>query len=749
MSDYAAFLASKRYDSPRSDLADAQVYPWLYPFQQAIVEWAVRLGRAAVFAECGLGKTRIQLAWAHELVRQTGQRALILAPLAVTRQTAEEAARVGVPCVVAREQADIGPAITVTNYERLSHFDPAAFGAVVLDESGILKSFMGATKRRLIEVFGRTPYRLCCTATPAPNDHMELGNHAQFLGVMASNEMLARWFINDTMEAGAYRLKRHAEQDYWRWVHAWAVSCVRPSDLGAEFSDEGYTLPDLAWEHHTVAVPTVVGKDSLFPEVTMSATTMHDEMRRTAPMRAAAVGEIIRSTGGRWIVWCHTDYEADALKAQLPAAVEVRGSQKLEDKERGLDAFLSGRVDVLIGKPSMFGFGLNLQFCSQVAFVGLSYSYESLYQAIRRCWRFGQTKPVRAVVVTAETERVVLATIERKMADHRAMQVAMVTAMQDTGVIHGGSAMYALRDSGAIEQASGDHWTLSRGDAVRVFGTMPADTVHLSVFSPPFSNLYIYSDFREDMGNSGNHDEFFAHYAFLAAELLRVTLPGRICAIHCKDLPLYKGRDGAAGLFDFPGRIIRTMQATGWTFHSRVTIWKDPVTEMQRTKNHGLLYKQLRKDSSASRQGMADYVLAFRKWVDGLDEFPEPVSHERANFPLEQWQAWASPVWSDINQMRVLQYRSARGDEDERHICPLQLDVIERCIRLWSNPGDLVADPFTGVGSTGYEAVRQGRRFVGSELKPEYFAAAIRHLREMESIVLAQGSLFMETEDNN
>lgn len=302
--------------------------------------------------------------------------------------------------------------------------------------------------------------------------------------------------------------------------------------------------------------------------------------------------------------------------------------------------------------------------------------------------------------------------------------------------------MLNLRQRGEeIKMESGADWELYHGDCVRVVSTLPDESIGLSVFSPPFSNLYIYSDYVEDMGNCANHDEFFAQFGYLIEQLYRVTLPGRLCAVHCKDLPLYKGRDGAAGLFDFPARTTAAFEAHGWTFHSRVTIWKDPVIEMQRTKNHGLLYKQLRKDSCASRMGMADYVLAFRKWGAADQEFPSPVEHTKEDFDLDQWQRWASPVWMDIRQTNVLQYRDAKDDEDERHICPLQLDVIERCITLWSNRGDVVLSPFAGIGSEGYMAVKMGRRFIGVELKDSYVEVARRNL-DAADLEMRQRELF-------
>lgn len=302
--------------------------------------------------------------------------------------------------------------------------------------------------------------------------------------------------------------------------------------------------------------------------------------------------------------------------------------------------------------------------------------------------------------------------------------------------------MLDLKQRGDVMRVEqGTDWTLYHGDCVMVVGQLPDDSIGLSVFSPPFSNLYIYSDYLEDMGNCATHEEFFSHFSFLIDQLLRVTIPGRLCAVHCNDQTRQKGIEGVTGLYDFPGDIVRAFEAKGWTFHSRITIWKDPVIEMQRTKNIGLLHKQLKKDSCASRMGRPDYVLVFRKNILHEVNYPHPVGHTAEEFPVDQWQQWASPVWMDIRQTNVLQYRDAKDDEDERHICPLQLDVIERCVTLWSNPGDLVLSPFSGIGSEGYQSLKMGRKFVGAELKDSYFEVACRNLKAAEELK-HQGDLF-------
>lgn len=284
--------------------------------------------------------------------------------------------------------------------------------------------------------------------------------------------------------------------------------------------------------------------------------------------------------------------------------------------------------------------------------------------------------------------------------------------------------MVAMSESSVLDVAQGDGWVLYQGDCVEVLGGLPSDSIGYSVFSPPFSSLYVYSDSDRDFGNCKDHAEFFEHYAFLASELTRVLRPGRNLSVHCMLLPKSKAMHGEIGLYDFRGDLIRAHEKAGLIFHSEVVIWKDPVTAMQRTKALGLLHKQLKKDSCMSRQGIPDYLLTFRKPGENLDR----VSHTNETFPVEEWQRFASPVWMDIDPGDTLQYMSAREEADERHICPLQLEVIRRALRLWSKPGDAVLSPFTGIGSEGFEALKAGRSFVGAELKRSYFEQARRNL---------------------
>uniref|UniRef100_A0A6M3L5C1 Putative methyltransferase n=1 Tax=viral metagenome TaxID=1070528 RepID=A0A6M3L5C1_9ZZZZ len=712
------------------EVEELDINPMLYDFQKAIVQWACSKGRAAIFADCGLGKTFIQLEWArliYEKIKKEGD-VLILAPLTVSHQTKKEAEKIGVKVNICKEQSDVKPGINITNYERLQKYDCSVFQAIVLDESSILKSYMGKTKIEIINTFRGTPYKLCCTATPSPNDHMEILNHSAFLGYMESHEALAIWFINSANEMGSYRLKKHAVKDFWKWVSSWGVSLSKPSDIG-NFDDTKFNLPPLNIIEKIIRVdPVAQREDGMLIRIpAMNATAFHKEKRLTADDRAKLSAEIVASIDSPVMVWCDTNYEADALKKYMPGVLEVRGNHSTEKKEEAAMGFINQDIRVLISKPSIFGFGLNFQHCSNVIFCGMNYSYESFYQATRRFWRFGQGKEVNVYIILGDTELNILNIIKEKEKKFKDLKVGMYQAMAEFQDM---SKRREYKMKNETDKTVRDKWTMILGDAVEEIKSIPNESVHFTLFSPPFSNLYIYSDSYRDMGNTKNDMEFLKHYEFMIPDMYRITIQGRLCAIHCKDLVNYKGRDGRAGLRDLPGDIIRVMEKHNWQYHSRITIFKDPVTEMYRTKAHGLLYKQLRRDSSYSRNGLADYILLFRKWSEGED--PEPIKHDRSTFPLEQWQKWASPVWMDIQPTNVLNCRISRDDKDEKHICPLQLDLIDRAIILWSNPGDLIFSPFAGIGSEGYGSLRLNRRFLGIELKRAYYERAVKNLQEVD-----------------
>jgi hypothetical protein len=431
--NYAEFLASKRILSEPCgfEVAESDINPMLFPFQRDICRWALRGGKRAVFAHTGLGKGPIQLEWCRHVCLHTGGNTLILAPLAVSQQFKREAAKFHIAVTLCRDQSDVRPGINVTNYERMGLFDLRSFAGVAMDESSCIKDWTSKTTKDLIEQLAETPFKLCSTATPSPNDHAELGTHAELLDVMRRSAMLAMFFEHDGGETAKWSLKGHGRRPFWKFVASWAVCLLKPSDLG--YDDEGFNLPPLHLQEHIVEVDQSISTDGmLFRCPDMSATGLHKEMRLTCDDRARKVAELVREKPDeQWIIWCNTNYEADAMRAALPEVVEVRGSDSQEKKESGVVQFLDGDIHWLLSKPEIFGYGLNLQCCCNMAFVGLSYSFESMFQAIRRCWRFGQAHPVNAHIIVAETEGGVLSTIRRKEAQYEELQQEMNVAMRE------------------------------------------------------------------------------------------------------------------------------------------------------------------------------------------------------------------------------------------------------------------------------------------------------------------------------
>lgn len=716
---YQEFLASKEISSHTDGIKPKPPHKLLFDFQKDIVKWALRRGRAAIFADCGLGKTLMQLEWA----RQIPGRVLILAPLAVSQQTVREGQKIGVDVEYVRKTGK--SRISITNYQMLEHFNPADYDGIVLDESSILKSFEGKFRTQVIESFKSCPYRLACTATPAPNDFMELGNHSEFLGLLTRTEMLSTFFVHDMDNTQSWRLKGHAEAEFWKWVCSWAVMLRKPSDLG--YDDREFILPPC--EFHSEIVECEVSTDGFL--FAMEAQTLQERQQArasTTEARCEMVAEIVsRHPNEQWLIWCNLNNESSTVAKLIPGAVELVGSDSHEKKESTMLGFSAGDVRVLITKPSIAGFGMNWQNCRNVVFLGLSDSYEQFYQAVRRCWRFGQKSKVNCHIVTSSQEGAVVNNIKRKEQDAARMAEEMVKHMHD---LNEKNLRGTVRETVPYveNKETGKMFELYLGDCVEITKRMDTGSVHYSIYSPPFASLYTYSASDRDMGNCRSHAEFYDHFRFLADELLRILMPGRLMSFHCMNLPTSKSRDGYIGISDFRGDLIRIFQDAGFIYHSEVVIWKDPVTAMQRTKALGLLHKQIKKDSCMSRQGIPDYLVTMRK----AGENPERVSHTADDFPVSLWQRYASPVWMDINPSDTLQKESAREDKDEKHIAPLQLEVIARALKLWTNPGDIVFSPFAGIGSEGYEALKSGRRFVGCELKHSYWKQAAANLHAAE-----------------
>jgi DNA modification methylase len=722
---YQDFLASKFNHQPSVGIIDAHLHSTLYPFQQALTSWALKKGRCALFADCGLGKTPMQLEWAKHIPGRT----LILAPLAVAQQTVSQAHLVDTEVKYVREQSYVsGDGIYITNYEMMERFDESAFNGVVLDESSILKAYDGKTRTRLIEKWRNTPYRLCCTATPAPNDVAEIANHAEFLGIMTRAEMLAMFFVHDD---DGWRLKGHAVDAFYEWMASWGMFVKTPSDLG--FSDEGYILPELHVEPVIVDIDTreaAMAQGRLFFHGLQGIQGRSKVRKLSMNERIEAAVEIVNNSTEQWLVWCGLNDEGREMGRLAHESMVIEGKDKLDVKIRALSNFADGSLKCLVTKPSIAGFGMNFQNCHNQLFLGMNDSYEMYYQAIRRSWRFGQKHSVNIKVVISNVEAPILENVQAKEKQAEEMSQGIIAHIKRFEMAELGQDAIN-KDVYSEDKAEGNGYTVYKGDCVEQLKNLPDASVDFSVFSPPFQSLFTYSASDRDMGNSLNQAQFFEHYQFFLAELHRVFKPGRIVACHVAQVAATLAHDGFIGIQDFRGKIIQSFTEAGFHYYGDVTVDKNPQAQAIRTHAKGLLFAQLKKDASWLRPGLADYILIFRK--PGENEVP--IHPDISN---EDWIEWAHPVWYDIRESDTLNAVVARENNDERHICPLQLGLIERCIRLWSSPGETVLSPFMGIGSEGYESILLGRKFVGIELKDSYYRTAIKNLEAAHAKVNQQ-----------
>ena len=713
--DYKQFLETKTkthinsgFEINESDLNDN-----LFDFQKHIIKIALKKGRFAIFEDCGLGKTIQQLSWANQVYKKTKQKVLILAPLAVVEQTKDEAIKF-----------NIDPdCFDITNYDQLKNIDCSLYSGVVLDESSILKGRDGKLSRLIIDSFKSTPYKLACTATPSPNDHMELGQHSEFLGASTYLEMLAMYFVHDGGETSKWRLRKHAQDDFWKYVCTWSISLDNPKTLG--FNSDGYELPEIEYIEHIIPVEN--NTLTLFGDVAVSATDLHKDLKRSFDKRIKKTIELVNNSNDQWIIWTLKNDEATELNKVLDDSINVQGSDKPQVKADNLNGFAKNKFRNLITKTSIASFGMNYQQCNNMIFTSYDFKFEAFYQAVRRCYRFGQKNKVKVHLLVPESQVNVRKTILEKEKKHKTMirEMSNYSAITD----------YKLNKSNVMitkKEIKTDDYHIINGDCVQETKRLNTDCADLIVFSPPFAELYVYSDKSEDMGNVSNYKQFEQHFQYLIPELKRTLKKGRICAVHCMDLPIQKGKEGFIGLRDFSGMLVDWFTKEGFIYHAKTTIWKNPVTEMQRTKALGLLHKTIKKDSCMSRVGIPDYVLFFRNG-DGNET---PITHQDTNenkpnyLPVDLWQKYASPVWMDIDYRRTLQYRSGRDGNDEKHICPLQLDTIERIIHLYSNEGETVLSPFGGVGSEGFQAMKMNRKSISIELKESYFAINKKNHRD-------------------
>lgn len=839
--DYDSFLREKvAFDrSFGFDVDDADLPAALKPHQAAIVKWAIAGGRRAIFARFGLGKSIMQLtlmhlALTHRNSKTRGGRALIVAPLRVQREFISDAMRLlGLEARFIRRSAQVDPdwtGIYVTNYEsvRDAKLDPSLFDAVSLDEAAVLASFGSDTAQAMLALFPDTIYRFVATATPSPNEHLELINYAAFLGIMDRGAALTRFFQRNSEKAGELTLYPHKEAEFWLWLNTWACFLQRPSDLG--FSDEGYDLPDLDVQWHEVAVDVASnhvdrdGQGRLFRGGAMSSIEAAREKRVTIVERVAKVMAIVREhRAASWpacdeqiILWCDLDDEQTvlerALKAEGLSFSSVHGKLADDEAERRLDAWCDRETYALIGKPVMLGQGMNLQQAHVAVFAGVTYKFRQTIQAVHRIHRFGQEQACTVHLILAETESEVRDNLQSKWDEHDRLTERMADLIR----LHGLSSLAItgeLTRAMGVEReaATGDGWQVALNDCViEMRDHMRTASVDLIVTSIPFGNHYEYSLNYADFGHTDDYAQFWWQMDYATPEALRVLKPGRIMAVHVKDRIQY-GKVTGAGLptvEPFHAQAIAHYTGHGFDYAGMVTIETDVVRENNQTYRLG--YSAMLGDASKMGVGSPEYLLIFHKpqtdrskgWAD------ERITKLREVYGLGQWQidadakwrssgdrlltveelvaldpsararvmstqmrhrvydyaehvrlaealkdrnalpatfaavrpgAWSPWVWDDVNRMATLNSEQSRRAL-EFHVCPLQFDIVDRCITRWSNEGELVFDPFGGLGTVPLRARKLGRRGAMAELNPVSYRDAVMYQREADQA--AMPSLF-------
>jgi DNA modification methylase len=765
--DYAAFLSAKTlpgvtydgdyailpaWDNINADVAESLEghAPHLHEYQKFAVTFSVARQRSALFLECGLGKTSIALAWVEHVRR--GSPAMVCAPLAALHEFENERDRFfpSIPLKivptgdVAAWLDDPSGIALVTHHAFVRERDLSNVGAFVLDESSILKSGDGVIARNLVSACQHITFKIALSATPAPNDPTEYATHATWLGYMRSDaEFRARFFVRDGRE---WRVKGHAKAALPKWLARFALWMSDPAAYGMPcdaLPDEDYAIR----YHELPNTESAELERDLFGApagaMTMGARSRLRRDLYADPVRQSAVRHWC---DGPTIVWTIRNAHADVIERYLAGAGfrvrQIAGVTSDEDRVSAIRAFQGGNVDVLVSKPSVIGHGVNLQHAQRMVFAGYDESYEAFHQAVRRAHRQGRKGQLEVVVLTAPEEVGVISTLDAKadqwQIDSARQESEFVTALErDINAYHRGEAMTTYTDEHErIEPAEGEHYRVIHGDCIDEMALMEPESVDLSVFSPPFASLFTYSSEHADMGNcSDNGDaEFNLHFAHFADALHRVMRPGRVVALHLAQLVAFRARHGRKGIRDFRGTVITAMEDSGFHFYGEFVIPKNPQAAAIRTKSERLQFVQFKRDSLESSPALNDYVLEFRKPGTQTVKVNNDVTNE-------EWIRWASGVWHDIRETDVLSYHKARGDNDEKHICPLQLSVIERIVRLWSNPGEVVFSPFAGIGSEVYTAIRQRRFGLGIELKAEYFEQAAKACVRAESETYHQTSL--------
>lgn len=816
---YGDFLRSKAAIAPQAGRAVniSEIHPLLKPHQRQIVQWAVMGGRRAIFAAFGLGKSMMQL----ESVRLSvpaGGHGLIVCPLGVRGEFRRDAAKLGIETRFIRRSTEVdGPGIYITNYEsvRDGKLDPGLFDAVSLDEASVLRSFGSKTYQTFLTLFDQVSFRFVATATPSPNRYKELIHYAGYLGVMDTGQSLTRFFQRDSTKANNLTLYPHKEREFWLWLNSWAVFLQSPADLG--YDDTGYNLPPLTVDYHAVSVDhgdATMDRDGqlhLFRGGVMDLAETAREKRDTIPQRVAALMAMLDRDSctphDQAVIWCDLNAEQDAIEHALRAAgvsySSVRGSQDPEHVEQLLDDWRDRKTAALVGKPVMLGQGLNLQQANRAYFVGVTYKFNDLIQAVHRIQRFGQARPCYAHIIYAESEHEVISTIKDKWRQHERLTANMTAIIQEFGLSRAAITDALTRSLGVERvEASGSGWVYANNDTVPETASMDTDSVDLIVTSIPFSNHYEYTPSYNDFGHTDNNDHFWAQMDYLTPQLLRVLRPGRIYACHVKDRILFGSVTGAGAptVSPFHAEALFHGKRHGFDYMGMITVVTDVVRENNQTYRLG--WSEMCKDGTKMGVGSPEYILLFRKPQSDRSRgyADSPVVHDKTDYTRARWQvdahafwrssgdrllttdelaalpvedrsrvfteqtlravydyeshitvgehldgrgalpatfmslapgSWTPEVWHDINRMLTLNTEQSRRRE-ALHVCPLQFDIVDRLIERYSNPGDMVYDPFGGLGTVPVRALKAGRRGRGVELNGGYFLDAVKYLEAEE-----------------
>ncbi len=777
MTEYEDFLQEKTVFHKASgfEVRESEISPILFPHQNALTRYALRKGRSAILADTGLGKSLMELEWSRHVSKRTSKPVLITMPLYVAYQTIEIAKDLfswDIPFAEDGNDIDGSSNIYITNYAKIHKFIDIDSGGVVWDESSIFKSIDGgATLKTAIKVSEGVDFRLCASATPSPNSIEEMGRQSEILGIMTLPEMQSTFFVNrqdsKNKKRQTWQMRPHGEKRFYPWLASWAMAIKLPSDLG--FSDEGYILPELTITHISVKAGYVPEGQLVFTGL-KGISDRSRVRKKTLETRCLKAAEIVQSDNDQWIIWCGLNDEANRMKQLLgDKAVNVQGSDKVEKKIERIKSFVDGDTRILISKTKICGHGANFQHCHKMIFVGISDSWESFYQAIKRIHRFMQNENCEIYVILSEEEQEIWDNVMRKHKEAEQMTKKLIenaSQYQKEELDQNADQKVTY----ITDEIKTNKYRILLGDSCERMKEIKSNSIGLSVYSPPFEDLFVYSATERDLSNSANKEDFYKHYGYIVDELLRVTMPGRKTVVHVADIHTRKNRDGFIGLKDFSGNIIRLYQKHGWEYNGRIPIAKNPQATAIRLKAHELMFQTMGRDAIRLMPGQPDYLLAFTKpgkntipvlpeengemnkndwiiragqnWLDSnFKRLEDWTENDFLKYAKEIWRQNGT-IWQGIRETEVLSHKNGKerlNEDDTKHICPLQLDVVEWVLKLWSNPGETIFDPFMGIGTVPYQAVMFDRYGIGIELKPEYFYKAKGNI---ENAVATRQDLF-------